>query len=183
MTVKFQTLVMTTEWGDLQDALIRLYPDQEKNIYGYEDVYYELLTLERVDNDMFIHISFTEEEWGSWFEVHGRNGSMNEHHPDLEQTFALEFTPWEEWLDMDVHYMTMEKYANVDILAHCMYELTRCGFTQGQIKEQLDELDRRIKSIEDGTAKTYSWDEIKDRIKKKLGFDIDDSEDNEDSTG
>jgi hypothetical protein len=185
MTVKLQTLVMTTEWVDLKKAFLKLYPSQDKNIAGYEEVYYTLLSLEPEETDQTLHIrqneGYTDDD-PPWFEVYGTDGSMNEHAPEHEQTFALEYTSWGKWLSMPVHYMTMEQHSNIDIVAHCIYGMTFCGFNQETIKESLDELDRRMKSLEDGTAKTYSWDEIKDRLKEKFGFELDD-EDRDDNAG
>ena len=185
MTVKLQTLVMTTEWVDLKKAMLKLYPKQEINIDGYEEIYYKLLSLEPTETGQTLHIRSNEgyePDDPPWFDVFGKDGSMNEYAPEHEQTFALEFTPWSAWLSMPIHYMTMEQHSNVDILAHCLYGMTFCGFDEEAIKEQMDELDRRAKSIEDGTAELLSWDEVKKNIKERFGFDFDD-EDSDDKSG
>lgn len=186
--MKLQKLIITTPWEDIKSSILKYYPDQEKSIGGYETIYWKLTSLEPSEEkaDMVIHVTKisyeenTKTEIDPWYDVHGINGTMNEYDPEIEQTYALEFSKWEEWAGMTIDYMTMEQFSNEDIVAFCMYEMTFFGFEQEAIQEQLDDLNERIDSIKDGTAVTYSWDEVKQRLKDKFDWLLEDDEEDED---
>ena len=67
--------------------------------------------------------------------------------------------PWEEWLDMAIDPASQQDYSDPKILAHCLWEMTFFGFDQTTIRNQKEELDRRVKELDN-----MAEDEKKERL-------------------
>lgn len=61
-----------------------------------------------------------------------------------KQAYALEFTPWKEWLGMDMANLIQDEKKG---LAYCLWEMTFMGFDQGAIRKKLKKLDRSVKEV------------------------------------
>jgi len=95
-------------------------------------------------------------------EVIGMNGTLNRDQDDfgncgkaadspfaLEETaFALTLEPWEEWLGMEIDSDTLNEHAAAQIVANCLWEMTFHGFSQTQICEEREELQRRVAELD-----------------------------------
>lgn len=57
-------------------------------------------------------------------------------------TYALELTPWDEWLGMDVDEVALQEVDHGVLLANCLYEMTFVGFDEEKVKNEKKELDR-----------------------------------------
>ena len=69
-----------------------------------------------------------------WFDVSGRSAGTN-------TLWAIEFTPWAQWLGLEVVVEPAgTPFRAPELLAHCLYEMTFCGFTQQAIQARLDHL-------------------------------------------
>ena len=155
--MKFKELICKYDWNDIHSAFIRLYPDQEKNIEGYKQVFEELYILKPAETKMRIVIENIFDEYDKEYYTHifGEDGTLNkesdpEHFKDdeignREVSYALEFTDWAEWLAMGIDHKSLLKYSEVDIIGHCLCEMTFYGFTQEDIKEEINTIDKRGK--------------------------------------
>ncbi len=86
--------------------------------------------------------------------------------------YALEFSPWENWLGMELDKITLREFSHYDIIAHSLYEMTYIGYSQDEIKQQLEELNSAVDEIknmteEDKTNKFITLDEMMDKLKDK----------------
>lgn len=58
---------------------------------------------------------------------------MDKHHQvfgkktDDKVSYALDFTPWSEWLTFKIHSKTVSTYSHDEIVAHCLWEMTYYG--------------------------------------------------------
>jgi hypothetical protein len=68
-----------------------------------------------------------------------------------EESYAIEYTPWGKWLGMSIDQVSSENFSEVEIIAHCLWEMTFAGFDQRSIKEKIDELKRIAEEIENMT--------------------------------
>lgn len=59
---------------------------------------------------------------------------------DTKDEYAIEFVPWSEWLGMEISTETQVKYSELEILAHCLWEMTIAGYSEAAIKNQIDEI-------------------------------------------
>lgn len=152
--MKFKELIDKYNWNDVYSTLIQLYPDQEKNIEGYKQVFEELCTLRPTETKMRIVIEDVFDEYDKEYHAHvsGKDGTLNKesdpkHFKDdeignQEVSYGIEFTDWAEWLSMKIDQESLSKYSELDIIGHCLWEMTFYGFTQKDIKKAIDAINR-----------------------------------------
>jgi len=152
------------------DEVVNLYPDQAKNIEGYFNIIAELLDLEpdfEGAGTMRIEVYHVIQEWDfcdddDYIGVHGidPNAVLDEFTGMKGEDigWAIEYTPWEEWLAMEVTCTcpTDERTDTPEkLLAHILFEMSWAGFTQKEVQNQKDEIMRRKdevdEAIENGT--------------------------------
>ena len=61
-----------------------------------------------------------------------------------EECFGLFLMDWDEWLGMEIEAETLEKYSELDILCHCFWEMTWCGYSMEKVKKFRKRLDRTL---------------------------------------
>jgi hypothetical protein len=190
--MKLHELLNDLSWIEIQEALLRNYKDTEKSIKKYEEVFFKLIKMNPVENTMRISISYVEKDliedndFQPYWHVCGLNGTLqkNSNDADLfqeadkeflnsEVSYAIEMTPWNEWLGMEIDQETANnvELTRADIVAHCMWEMTFFGFEEEKIQEILNDLNEKSEEIknmseEDLKKNTISLDELKEKIDK-----------------
>jgi hypothetical protein len=180
--MKFIDLIKNTKWEDIK-SFIR----DTDNIKGYEVMFHKLQTITPKQSDMVIHITHIEPNESSdtaYEDVHGTNGSLVKDSEDFEYmnmdkdspeanaecTYAMDFTAWEEWLDMSIHPDTLQKYSPEQIICECLYEMSFISFDPEEIQSKLDELKERVDKIHNMTPEelkehSYTLEEVMERLK------------------
>jgi hypothetical protein len=128
----FKDIIINSNWNDIEKLLLTL-DENKNNLEGYKKVYDELMKLKPKRSDCVLsikHVKNVEEEYEDVFGISKKDN----------QNYALEFTPWQEWLGMEVDQKTLKKYSKSSIIANCIYEMTFYGFDQKKIKKKMDEL-------------------------------------------
>lgn len=150
----------------IMDTMLDLYPDQEHNIDGYHNVFAQLHLIKPVRNEdnLVINITLAKDDFFDDGEVEDyyHVGAYVKHDP--EQTYAIELTPWAEWLGYEVDEEALQLHGEFGFIAHCLWEMTFCGFTEQEIGLQRQELKQIVEDIDSGKAKTISWDELKKEL-------------------
>jgi hypothetical protein len=161
--MKFKELIEKYPWDDVWATFQKLYPDQEKSCEGYNRVFSELRTIKPVRTKMRLVVEEVPEERNQEACVHvsGKDGTLkkpvhSKHFKDdgmgnQEESYAIEYTPWGKWLGMSIDQVSSENFSEVEIIAHCLWEMTFAGFDQRSIKEKIDELKRIAEEIENMT--------------------------------
>jgi hypothetical protein len=172
--MKFKDLVDKYAWDDAQVVLLQLYPDEEKSLAGYRQVYETLRSLQPAETKLRICIeSVTSDLDGETYEdVSGKDGrTRREASPEVdwdgesgnkEESFGIEFTDWAEWLGMEIDPQTADRYPELAIIGHCLWEMTFVGYTREAVREKSEELRataERVKEGKDG-VKCYSAEDI-----------------------
>ena len=154
MTLK--ELINQHHWLSVQYELTRLYPDEEKQIDAYQDVYEQLKLLVPEPSDITIRLTEITDEDESYISVDGyyTDGRVDKHSGN--DALALDFTSWNQWLGMPVDVRAFEEFTELEIIAHCLYEMTFVSFDQEEIKKQLDDLNNTM-----GNYKNMSPEERK----------------------
>jgi hypothetical protein len=154
--MKFKDLVDKYAWDDVQAVLLHLYPDEERSIEDYWQVYEALRSLQPAETKLRICIeTATDSLDGATYEdVSGKDGTTRREtapeaewdteRGDEEASFGIECADWAEWLGMEIDPATLARYQEQEIIGHCLWEMTFFGYTQEKIKEFMDDLkDRR----------------------------------------
>ena len=77
--MKLKELIAKYNWNDVYSNFIQLYPEQEKNIEGYKQVFEELHTMKPVETKMRIVIEDIYDEYDKehYTHVSGKDGTLN----------------------------------------------------------------------------------------------------------
>ena len=137
--VKFKDLLKKYDWKDIRTVILALYPDQEKSIDGYELVLKELLILKPTKTKMCIVIEdeFDEDEQKRYHDVSAKDETKNK--------WAFDFIDWAECLNMEIDSKTFSKYSPIDIVVHCLWEMTWYGFTRKEVNKKADKLAKAVR--------------------------------------
>jgi len=121
--------------------LIQLYPEQRRK--GYRKALKELSNLEVKSSKMKLNVYkyFDKDDKRYYIYVDGKD--------ENNDVWAIEFTDWNEWLGMKIEAKSMQEFTLLDIVCHALWEMTFCGYSQKKIKEERNELKRRIDSIKE----------------------------------
>jgi len=144
-------LMQKFSWEQISVRFFELYPPYNEDIPPvFEPVWKELDRLLPLSIKSDITIFIDPCEYG--YDVYGQNGTMNEY------TGKLESFAWEEWLEMSISKKTFDEFPEIDIVCHCISEMTTLGLDQKTIEEEKLEIDRRMADIDSGKVKTISWE-------------------------
>ncbi len=141
--VKYKNLVKKFKDHEaVADRLVELYPDMKRSREGYLDVMNELQTLKSKASKFTIIIEEVE-DWFDKTKYVSVSGSL----PKDEQSWAIEYTCWEEWLDMEISKESLKNFSELDIYCHCLWEMTWSGFSQEPIQEKINSLMEAVEEI------------------------------------
>lgn len=143
---------------EILTALIDKYPDQKININSYLSMIEKLkLTQPEIDKQGLILCVFPTYDY---FEEDIKYEEAIGYSEKDKECFALDLTPWSEWLGMKVNKKCLDYYGSAEFIAHCLYEMSFISFDENKIRETVKELQTIDEEIRNGTAKTYSMEEV-----------------------
>lgn len=153
MTLK-QILSMTW-WPTVALALVKAYPEDRKSLAGFRSVYDKLMDMEPVANSgltiVIESVEYKHDRGHFWYDVYGIL-------PDKDDSLALEFRPWREWLGMSVAKGTINFLTPSQIAAHCLHEMTYFGFEEQEVQSIWNDIERDADEVRSGTAELEELD-------------------------
>jgi len=168
--MKFYQLIKSYNWLSIELTLLQLYPDQHVMLDEYRNVFEKLNTLTPEDDDMLIVLTDCDTEFKgekeTYVDVSGRKRIRE---PDrIDCSYAIEFVAWNKWLGMDLAEETVEHFTDLEIIAHCLFEMTFVGYEEEEIQEQFDAINDRVEEYknlteEEKEIKTISLEEMMKR--------------------
>ena len=170
--MKFEDLIKAHSWLSIKITLQQLYNiNHDDLIEEYNAVIDTLKQMEaEVDDNMLIVL---KEGNSTDYDIDGQPIDINyvavsgrkitkDVGDDEDTSYGLEFVKWERWLGMSLAPETLNNYNELEIIAHCLNELTTYGFEQEEIQRR----DKAIsKTLEDYKNMT---DEDKNSITKTV---------------
>jgi len=175
-----QDICKKVKYEDISKRMLELYPNQDKLIDAYQEVFTELLSLEieSVDNmKLCITHVISDYDQTEYEDVHGKDGSFLKDFDDkdyvdelgnkTEAFWALEFQTWAYWVSLPVDEETLKNYSELDIVVHCLWEMTFCGFSQEEIEIEKDSLENIVEGIKSGEIETYPFENLFDEFFEK----------------
>jgi len=168
--MKLHDIIRTNDWLSVELTLVKLYPDQEENIDAYKEIFGKLRGMTPTDSEIQIILEeyFDEESYEeSMVDVSGIKFVPNK--SNLTESLAIEFVPWSEWLGMSIHARTLKKFNELEIISHCLFEMTFVGFEEEEIHDQFSSLKKSVDDYKNMTeeekqAKTKSPDEFLEEL-------------------
>jgi len=161
----FQDLIRNHHWLSIETELLRLYPDQKSQCDAYREVFEGLLRLVPDESAIVIRLSECTDEEEPYVQVDGYHADGRIDPQSGNDALALDFTPWEEWLGMKVDPSAFLEFTDLEIIAHCLYEMTFIAFDQNEIRQQLESLKKTAEELENMTPEereknTISLDDL-----------------------
>lgn len=137
----FKELLLKFKSDNVLKRLVKLYPNQKKNLLGYAKAIKELTILKPHTEKMQILIEKGYNIFDKKYYCHVCAIDKN------KQTYAIEFEPWNNWLGMEIHIDSLKNYTELDIICHCLYEMTFTGFSNKEVKNEKDKLLGLLKKV------------------------------------
>lgn len=172
--MKFNDLIKSHHWLSVELTILNLYPDQKEIIDEYKKVFESLQIMQPVNYEMLIVL--TEYECDSDDETNARSRyvdvsgrKLKAESNSITESFAIEFAKWENWLGMKLAPETIDNFNKLEIIAHCLFEMTFCGYEQEEIQKQFDSIKKTVDDykplIDEGKKqKTISLDYLKKKL-------------------
>lgn len=165
-----QHLIKTNDWLSVELTLIALYPDQTENIEAYKEIFYKLRKMSPIESDIQIVLERycdDEAEEESYVDVSGK--SLTPDNTSQAESLAIEFVPWNEWLGMPINKKSLVEFNELEIISHCLYEMTFIGFDEKVIQKQYQNLKKTVEQLknmseEEKQANTKSLDDLLKKI-------------------
>jgi len=163
--MRLKELIVDVGWEEVRESLIRNKMVEENSIEGYEYVFEKLLHMDATENDMKICVEWQQmnveegDDAESYWAVFGRDGTIMSEVEDGENLyhhggndlveFALDFTPWTDWLGMEIDSETANNInlMKSDIIANILWEMTFISFDEEKIKDEIDEINKIVDNI------------------------------------
>ena len=152
--ITLKDLFQQTSWQQVFESLQEYYPDDLKdNCEGLQYAFEEIQELkpETNNDNMILQIKYKERDGYNYYDVCGFKNN---------ETYALDFSPWEEWLGLYIDENLFHQYSNADIITHAIWEATFYGFDQEHIKQEKDELMQRVEEARNGMVKWLKTSEV-----------------------
>lgn len=159
--IKLFNILRSNHWLSVEMTLLNLYPNQLQNIEAYRLVFEKLQQQIVEENEITLVIKElfdNETEESTSPDIYGT--TLNE-----EFGLALEFTEWSKWLGMSISEQTLKVFNELEIISHCLYEMTFIAFDEAEIKKQsskISEIADEYKKLTDEEKKlrTISLDDL-----------------------
>lgn len=184
--MKLSELLTALTWADVKAALLWHYPAAQENMEDYRRVFSRLQNMDGVASPMRIVLRQVSREGrgeNPRTDVSGCDGTLNRDQEDFqylaqpvdpayanaEVSYSLVYTPWEQWLGMDIDPQTLHAHTTAQIAAHCLWEMTFYGYEESQVQGERDELQRRVDALkamteEERKERFIPWDQVRKKL-------------------
>jgi len=164
MTLK--EIIKKNNWLSVELTFLNLYPDQGKNIEAYHEIFQKLREMTPKESKLQISLEQCfEDETNEESYVHVSGLEPNPDNSNEIESFGIEFVPWSEWLGMSIHQKTLKEFNELEIIAHCLYEMTFYGYDEETIQGEIAEMEKSMDeyknmSEEEKKANTRSIEDL-----------------------
>lgn len=163
--ITFIELIKNNAWLSIELTLLELYPNEKENIAGYQKMFNKLQLLNPTLTDIAIVVKWETDDFDNtkYVDVSGKYNKPKSEEEKFSQ--ALEFTPWSEWLAMEIATESLQNFNELEIIAHCLYEMTFVGFEEEEIQEKIQNIEAEAEKYKNMTEEerkenTTSLDEL-----------------------
>ena len=148
----FKDLINQTEWLSIEFTLLELYSNIKEDIEAHKTAYEKIKQLK--PNAINMEIVLVEYEDGfddeliSYVDVSGKKLDKK----DL-QSYAIEFMSWNDWLGMRISRDSLLNFNELEIVSHCIYEMTFIDFDEEEIEYQKNKLNTIVDDFQNLSEK------------------------------
>lgn len=173
-------IIKNYTWLNIKQKLLELYPDEEENgnLSLCEEVFERLPFMVPIPSNIMLNITWQHDDFDDtkYVDVSGKDLNPDTTMPIVTDACAIEFTPWNQWLGMEITENTFEDFTELEILCHSMYEMTFIDFEEKSIQDEI----KRIHDIKNKYDNMSEEEKIKHtRSAEDFLKSIDDEDDSE----
>jgi hypothetical protein len=155
--MKFHELLSKYSDDQIIESLNKYYDDIKPELYLLALSELRVLKPSQEEQDIKINVEFSkngfdENDKTEYLDCDGIG-------PDDDgkiTKWGIEFKTWEDWLAMDINEECLSKLDELTILASAMWEMTYNGYTQEQTDDTRNELNEKIRDIDEHLEKFIS---------------------------
>jgi uncharacterized protein (TIGR02145 family) len=144
-------LINTNYFYLVQAYLFHLYPSERAHAYEYAKIYHELSFLDQIESNLVIHV-LDEKESRDHFDQKVVGIHLNEGLKDYD--YGLSYYRWNKVIASEITQKSAEKYLDLEIIAHALYQMTRHGLAEEIIQNSLLDLYSTEKDAEGNEYRT-----------------------------
>lgn len=146
-------LIQKHTWETITPLFLKIYPEAEENIEGYNMVFEKLKVMDPVETDMWLVLKTAKDGDEIYIDVSG----LHKHPKTEEEKYSqgIEFLSWHKWLGMNIQEESLQAFSKQEILVHCLYEMTYVGFSEEQIQERVRKASQNREEEEPMTEEDY----------------------------
>ncbi len=143
----FAELVKSNAWLSVKMVLSKLHPDQEEFMDDYQHVFSQLQVITSLPSNVTIDVGRIHDSYDNahYVDVSGYYTNPVDRTNEYTNSLAIEYTPWNKWFGMPIDKNSLKNFSELEIIAHCLIEMTYAGFEQEDIQSGID----RIKGIKE----------------------------------
>ncbi len=147
----FTALIKSNAWLSIELTLLELYPDEKENLSGYQKMFNQLQLLSPTPTEISIVVKWETDDFDNtkYVDVSGKYNNPKTEEEKFSQ--ALEFTPWSEWLAMEIADESLQDFNELEIIGHCLYEMTFVGFEEEEIQEKIQDIEAEAEKYKNMT--------------------------------
>jgi len=142
-----QDIIHKHHWLSIHQILFEIDPDLEEYTYEYKNIIKEIRQLEVEESLIILMI---ERHWEDGQPtIHAHTYGFDPSIPKTEPTqyVALEWTAWSQWLGFKIHQDAIDEWTEIEIICHCLIEMTLDGFTQNEIQNTRNSMVSKVNTI------------------------------------
>ncbi len=165
--MKFADLIKNNSWLSIEITLLNLYPDEKRSISGYEEIFNKLKFMRPVSKNISIIVKTVYDSYDNieYIDVSGSYNNPKDNTHGHTNSLAIEFTPWNEWLGMEIDEKSLQNFSELEVIAHCLYEMTFIGFEEEEIQAEMKKVEKDVEEYKNMTDEekeknTTSLDEL-----------------------
>ena len=142
-TISFKELLLKTPFDDVMRSMVKYWPDQQRSIEGYRNVYNTMLE----HKSQMIHGFYICGKIEKFSD--GECPVMLCKQKGYPICYSCDGFKWDEINYMDVDKETLDRMSKEDIICGVLYEMTFNGFTEVRVEEFFNELQQRFEEMKE----------------------------------
>ncbi len=127
--MKLIDLINSSDWNQIKDRLVELYPDQAKNIDGYYNVFTKSKDVKPKSSKLSIHLQNIVEEDLEYVHVNGVFTNPDDIKDGID-SMSLIICRWDEWVGMEITESALQNFTLTDCLCHILWEMSWVGYEE-----------------------------------------------------
>ena len=144
--MNIKDIIKKLDFEDFWKAFQKMYPNEMKNMEGYETVFNNLKNRKRLAKTKYTLWMEQEKFEGKVYHTPYFKDRTKQKNGKMEH-WATDFTLWSEYLAVPISRDVLRKYSEMNLLCHVIYDLTFHGFSERKVEMGLKESQRRTENF------------------------------------